>query len=58
MNSLEDAEESGRPSTSKTDENVDRVKEFVLENRRISVHEASKCWKVPLAQFVAFRKGV
>jgi hypothetical protein len=30
LGELDDAEQSGRPSTRKTDENVDSVKEFVL----------------------------
>ncbi|KYN15811.1 hypothetical protein ALC57_11966, partial [Trachymyrmex cornetzi] len=29
----------GRPSTSKTDENVQEVKEIVLKNRRITIRE-------------------
>lgn len=34
---VEDEHRSGRPSTSKTQENIEKVKELVLENRRLSI---------------------
>jgi hypothetical protein len=36
---LQDAECSGCPLASKTDENVDQVRELFRENRRIAIHE-------------------
>ena len=41
VTSAEDAESTGRQSTSKTDENVDPAKAFVLENRRITISEVA-----------------
>lgn len=37
--SVEDDERSGRPSTSKTDENIDKVKEMLAENRKLTIRE-------------------
>jgi hypothetical protein len=37
VTSAEDAEHTGRPPTSKTDENVDSVKERVLKNRTVTI---------------------
>lgn len=39
---LEDEQRSGRPSTSKTDEDVDRVREFLNIDRRSSLREISE----------------
>lgn len=39
VTSFEDAEYLGHSLTSKTDENVDQLKEFALENRRSTVSE-------------------
>lgn len=39
VTSVEHAEVSERPPTSKIDENVNRMQEFVLENRRITIRE-------------------
>ena len=39
--SVEDEERSGRPSTSKTQENVERVSEMIPSNRRLTVREIS-----------------
>jgi len=39
VTSFEDAEYLGHSLTSKTDENVDELKEFALENRRSTVYE-------------------
>ena len=39
MTSDEHAKVSGRPSTSKTHENVNKMQELVLENRIITIHE-------------------
>ncbi|CAK9833775.1 Mariner Mos1 transposase [Anthophora retusa] len=36
---VDDLPRSGRPSTSVTDENVEKVKEIVLKNRRVSIRE-------------------
>jgi len=40
--SVEDEERSGRPSTSKTQENVERVREMIRSNRRLTVREISE----------------
>ena len=37
----EDEERSGRPSTSKTRENVERVSEMIRSNRRLTIREIS-----------------
>lgn len=39
---VEDAPRSGRPSTSTTDDNVEKVREIVLENRHTSVRELAR----------------
>jgi hypothetical protein len=39
--SIEDEERSGRPSTSKTTENVEKIWELIHENRRRTIHELS-----------------
>ena len=40
--SVEDEERSGRPSTSKTQENVERVNEMIRSNRRYTIREISE----------------
>ena len=40
--SVEDEKRSGRPSTSKTKENVERVSEMVRSNRRLIIREISE----------------
>jgi len=40
--SVEDEERSGRPSTSKTQENVEKVREMILSNRRLTIRELSE----------------
>jgi len=40
--SVEDEERSGRPSTSNTPENVERVSEMIRSNRRLTVREISE----------------
>jgi len=40
--SVEDEERSGRPSTSKTQENVERVSEIIRSNRRMTIREISE----------------
>jgi len=40
--SVEDEGRSGRPSTSKTQENVERVSEMIRSNRRLTVREISE----------------
>jgi hypothetical protein len=42
VTSVDDAECSGHPSVHKTDENVNRLKELLHENRRITVCEVAK----------------
>ena len=37
--SLEDSPRSGRPSTSRTDENIAKIKELVMEDRRRTIAE-------------------
>jgi hypothetical protein len=37
--SVEDDECSGRPSTSKTTENVEKIRELIHEDRRRTIHE-------------------
>ncbi|XP_011066268.1 PREDICTED: putative uncharacterized protein FLJ37770 [Acromyrmex echinatior] len=39
---VNDEERAGRPSTSTTDENIDKVKKIVLANRRITIREVAK----------------
>ena len=36
---VEDDERPGRPSTSQTDENVEKVKEMIMNDRRITIRE-------------------
>ena len=38
---VEDDARSGRPSTSITDENVEKIKAIVLANRRITIREVA-----------------
>ena len=38
---VEDDERPGRPSTSTTDENVEKVKEMVMNDRRITIREVA-----------------
>ncbi|XP_015905527.1 protein GVQW3-like [Parasteatoda tepidariorum] len=40
--SIEVDERSGRPSTSKTDENIDKVKEMLVNNRKLTIREISE----------------
>jgi ribosomal protein S25 len=37
--SFEDEERSGRPSTSKTTENVEKIRELIHEDRHRTIHE-------------------
>lgn len=39
---VEDLPRSGRPSTSTTDDNIDKIKKLVLENRHFSVRELAR----------------
>jgi len=41
LTTVKDADHSGHPLTSKTGENVDKVKDLVLEHRRITIHEVA-----------------
>jgi len=40
--SIEDDERSGRPSTSKTDENIDKVKEILVNNHKLTIREIAE----------------
>jgi len=40
--SAEEEERSGRPSTSKTQENIERVSEMIQSNRRLTIREISE----------------
>jgi len=40
--SVEDEESSGRPSTSETQDNVERVSEMIRSNRRLTIREISE----------------
>jgi transposase len=40
--SVEDGERSGPPSTTKTRENVERVREMIRSNRRLTIREISE----------------
>jgi hypothetical protein len=53
--SVEDVKGSGHPQANKTDHNVDRVKEFVLGDRRITILMLLKCWQF---HFCHFREGL
>lgn len=44
--SIEDDPRSGRPSTAVTDENIDKVKKFVLEDRRIKMWQIVQALKI------------
>lgn len=41
--STEDGHRSGRPKTSVTDEEVDAIQRMVLEDRRLTVQQITKC---------------
>jgi hypothetical protein len=41
LTSVKGVDHSGHPLTSKTGENVDKVKDLVLEKRRITIHEVA-----------------
>jgi hypothetical protein len=51
--SVEDDERSGRPSTSKTTENVEKFRELIDEDRRRTIHELAdtvgmhQLWSLP-----------
>jgi len=45
--SVEGEERSGRPSTSKTQENVERVSEMIRSNRRLTIRETSGDLNIP-----------
>jgi len=40
--SVEDEERSGHPSTSKTQENIERVSEMIRSNRQLTIREISE----------------
>ena len=40
--SVEDDERSGRPSTSKTDENINKVREILINNRKLTIRELTQ----------------
>ena len=39
---MNDDERSGRPLTSKTDENIDKVKELLVNNRKLTIREIAE----------------
>ncbi|XP_066150300.1 protein GVQW3-like [Euwallacea fornicatus] len=40
--SIEDDERSGKPSTSKTDENIDKVEEMLVNNHKYTIREIAE----------------
>jgi len=44
--SVEDEGKSGRPSTSKTQENVERIGEMIRSNRRLTIREISDAMNI------------
>jgi len=40
--SIEDDERSGRPTTAKTDKNIEKVRELIRSNRRLTVREVAE----------------
>ena len=49
--SLADQPRSGRPSTSRTDENITRIRELILEDRRRRIDELVDLSGVPASGF-------
>jgi hypothetical protein len=58
VTSFEDAKCLGCPSTSKTDENADRVKKPVRKNRKTLVCEVPDVLGFHLGQFRAFQMPI
>jgi len=48
MTSVEDSERSGRPSTGKTDEDVEQLKELVLRNIRNTTDSVADMFRILL----------
>ena len=48
---VNDEERAGRPSMSRTDENIDAVKKIVLVNRGITVREVAEDLSIWLVSF-------
>jgi len=48
VTSVEDSERSGCPSTGKTDEDVEQVKELLLKNRRNTIHSVADMFRILL----------
>ena len=44
--SIEDDERSGRPSTSKTDENIDKVKQMLVHNHKLTIRAIAEDLKI------------
>ncbi|EDW55836.1 GM17389 [Drosophila sechellia] len=40
--SVNDDERSGRPSTSKTDENIDKIKDWMIVDRKLTIREMAE----------------
>jgi hypothetical protein len=55
--SVEDEERSGRPSTSKTQENVERVSEMIWSNRRLTIREISEYLNISYGSENDLRNG-
>jgi DNA-binding transcriptional ArsR family regulator len=49
--SAEDDERSGRPSTSKTTENVEKIRELIHEERRRTIHELADTYGISYGDF-------
>ncbi|EGI60444.1 FLJ37770-like protein, partial [Acromyrmex echinatior] len=43
--SIENNERSGRPSTSKTDENINKVREMLANNRKLTIRQTHHYWR-------------
>ena len=54
--SVEDRPHSGRPSTSRTDENVEKIREQINEDRRYTSDEISEATGILLGGFEAIKR--
>jgi len=55
MTSAEDSEHSGRPSTGKTDEDVEQLKEHLLRNIRNTTHSVADMFRILLGSVQSIR---
>ena len=49
--SVEDDEHSGRPSTSKTDENINKVRKMLINNRKLTIRELAEDLNIAYGSF-------